>query len=97
MYILFFALFNCSLGLLVLIGLTQNLTKMVMKGGGVQSPGHVPLFRTPGTVAHQAPLSFTIIWSLLKFMSTESVMLSVSSSVAPSFAFSLSQHQDLFR
>ena len=30
----------------------------------------------PWTAARQAPLSFTISWSLLKFMSTESVMLS---------------------
>ena len=64
----------------------------------VQSLSHVPLFATPWTVEHQAPLSFTISWSLLKFMSTEAAILSVSSSVAPSpFAFSLSQHQDLFQ
>ena len=31
---------------------------------------------TPWTAACQAPLSFTISWSLLKFMSIESVMLS---------------------
>ena len=31
---------------------------------------------TPWTVARQAPLSSTISWSLLKFMSIESVMLS---------------------
>ena len=30
----------------------------------------------PWTEAHQAPLSFTISWSLLKFMSIESVILS---------------------
>jgi len=34
------------------------------------------LFETPQTAACQAPLSFTIFWSLLKFMSIESVMLS---------------------
>ena len=34
------------------------------------------LFVTPRTTAHQAPLSFTISQSLLKFMSTELVMLS---------------------
>ena len=33
------------------------------------------LFVTPWTVAHQAPLSSTISQSLLKFMSTESVIL----------------------
>ena len=34
------------------------------------------LFVTPWIAAHQAPLSFTITWSLLKFMSIELVMLS---------------------
>ena len=34
------------------------------------------LFVTPQTGAHQAPLSFTASWSLLKFMSSELVMLS---------------------
>ena len=42
----------------------------------VQSLSHVPLFVIPWTEAHQAPLSFTISWRLLKFMSIESVMLS---------------------
>ena len=37
---------------------------------------HVLLFVTPWTAACQAPPSFNISWSLLKFMSTESVMLS---------------------
>ena len=32
------------------------------------------LFGTPCTAAHQAPLSFSISWSLLKLMSIESVM-----------------------
>ena len=32
------------------------------------------LFATPWTAAHQASLSFTIFWSLLKLMSIESVM-----------------------
>ena len=35
---------------------------------------HVRLFATPWTAAHQAPLSFTISWSLLRLMSIESVM-----------------------
>ena len=34
------------------------------------------LFATPWAAASQASLSFTIFWSLLKFMSIESVMLS---------------------
>ena len=40
----------------------------------VQSFKHVWLFSTPWTSAHQASLSFTISQSLLKLMSTESVM-----------------------
>ena len=40
----------------------------------VQSLSHVRLFAIPWTAAHQASLSFTISWSLLKFMSIESVM-----------------------
>ena len=35
------------------------------------------LFTTPGTAAHQAPLCSSISQSLLKFMSTELVMLSI--------------------
>ena len=41
-----------------------------------QSLSRVRLFATPWTVAHQASLSFTISWSLLKFLSVELVMLS---------------------
>ena len=41
----------------------------------VQLLSHVPLFATPWTAAHQTPLSFTISWSLLRFVSSESVML----------------------
>ena len=40
----------------------------------VQSLSRVQLFMTPWTVAHQAPLSSTISWRLLKFMSIEPVM-----------------------
>ena len=40
----------------------------------VPSPGHVQFFMTPWTAAHQASLSFTISQSLLRLMSTESVM-----------------------
>ena len=42
----------------------------------VQSLSRVQLFATPWTAAHQASLSFTNSWSLLKLMSTESVMTS---------------------
>ena len=41
----------------------------------VQSLSHVLLFATPWTAARQVSLSFTISWSLFRFMSTESVML----------------------
>ena len=42
----------------------------------VQSLGRVRLFVTPWTAAHQASLSITNSWSLLKLMSIESVMQS---------------------
>ena len=38
------------------------------------SLSHVRLFAAPRTAAHQAPLSSTLSWSLLKFMPTESMM-----------------------
>ena len=60
----------------------------------VQLLNHVWLFATPWT--HQASLSFTISWSLLKLMSIESVMPFQPSHplLSPSPpAFSLSQHQ----
>ena len=40
----------------------------------VQSPSCARLFVTPGTAAHQASLSITNSWSLLKLMSIKSVM-----------------------
>ena len=43
---------------------------------------------TPWTAAHQASLSFTVSWSLLRFMSTESVQgryITISSSATPFF------------
>ena len=43
----------------------------------VQSLNHAQLFVTHGlTTAHQAPLSSTVPWSLLRLTSIESVMLS---------------------
>ena len=66
----------------------------------VQSQSHVPLFATSLTLACQAPLSFIISWSWLKFMSIGSVMLSnhliLCHSLYP-FACNLSQHQSLFQ
>ena len=40
----------------------------------VQSLSHIWLFAIPWTAAHQASLSFTISWSLLKLMSIGSMM-----------------------
>ena len=40
----------------------------------IQSLSHVQLFETPWTAVHQASLSITNSWSLLKLMSIESVM-----------------------
>ena len=63
----------------------------------VQLLSGVWLFATPWTAACKALLSFTISWSLLKFMSIESVMLSKHHLSSPSPpALSLSQHQVLF-
>ena len=46
------------------------------KLSSVQSLSRVRLLATPWTVAHQASLSISNSWSLFKFMSIESVMLS---------------------
>ena len=61
---------------------------------------HVQLFLTPRAAAHQASLSFTISWSLLKLMSIELVMPShplILCHLPSPPAFSLSQHQGLFQ
>ena len=62
---------------------------------------HIRLFATPWAAACQAPLSYTISRSLLRFMSIELVMLSNHLShplLPPSpFAFNLSHHQGLFQ
>ena len=64
----------------------------------VQSLSCAWIFATPWKAACQTSLSFTISWSLLKFMSIESVMLSKYFILChPSFVFSLSQHQGLFQ
>ena len=54
--------------------LGQLLFFIVMEKGSVQSLSCVWLFVTPWTAAHQASLSITNSWSLLKLMSVESVM-----------------------
>ena len=43
-------------------------------GGGIQSLSRIQLFATPWAIVYQASLSFTISRSLLKFMSTKSMM-----------------------
>ena len=48
---------------------------------------HVQLFVSPWTTACQAPLSTTISWSLLSFMSMESVLLSNHLILCPSLLF----------
>ena len=52
----------------------------------IQSLSRVWLFATPWTAAHQASLSFTTSWSLLRLMFIESVMLShsLSPTISPS-------------
>ena len=63
----------------------------------VKSP---PTLCDPRDCSIQASLSFTIPWSLLKFMSIESVMLSnhfILCHLPSPFALNLSQHQGLFQ
>ena len=57
----------------------------------VQLLGRVWLFAVPWTAAHQASLSFTVSWSLLKLMSIESVTPSNCISSPPAFNQGLSQ------
>ena len=66
-----------------LIILATNWKSLTMHFVVVHSLSHVLLFETPWTAAHQAPVSSTISWSLLKFISIELV--------------NLSQHQSLFQ
>ena len=54
----------------------EKFPKIVKPAVGVQLPSCVWLLVTPWTAACQAPLSSTISWNLLIFMSIESVMLS---------------------
>ena len=66
----------------------------------VQSLSCVRLFVTSWTAAHQASLSITNFWSLLKLMSIESIDAIQPSHLLPSPSppdFNLSQHQDLFK
>ena len=61
--------------LVVLLWKLSKLLKYYFKSfSSVQSLSRVPLFTTPWTAAHQASLSITDSWNLLKLMSIKSVM-----------------------
>ena len=62
----------------------------------VQLPSR-PTLCNPMVAAHLAPLASTVSWSLLRFMSIESVLLSNHLLPPSRFAFSLPQHQGLFQ
>ena len=76
-----------------------NMEEMSHQFHSVQSLSHVRLYVTPWTAAHQASLSITSLWSLLKLMSIELVMpfnhlnLCCPLPLLPS----LSHHQGLFQ
>ena len=52
----------------------EKRSKHIKRISSVPSLSRVQLFATPGTAAHQPPLSITNSWSLLKLISIESVM-----------------------
>ena len=64
------------------VTLTSHFTSLKSGVVAVQSRSHVQLFGTPWTAARQASLP-AISQSLLKLMSIELVMLSISSSIIP--------------
>ena len=71
-----------------------------MEFSSVQSLSCVQLFATPWTTAHQASLSFTNPWTLLKLMSIKLVMPSNHLILCRPLLlsiFNLSQHQGLFK
>ena len=76
--------------------LTTSTTLLLLLSCSVVSD-----FATPGLhAAHQASLSFTVSWSLLRLMSTESMMLSnhfILCQLSSPHVLNLSQHQDLFQ
>ena len=76
------------------------MEQILKQSVAVQSLSHVPLFVTPWTAACQTSLFFTVSWSLLKFMSMESVIpshhLILCRPPSPP-ALSLSLHQSLFQ
>ena len=61
-----------------------SASNLFLQFSSVQSLSHVRLFVTPQTTAHQASLSITNSWNILKLMSIESMMHpTISSSVVP--------------
>ena len=60
-------------------GVAQSPTRLKRRSSSsnivaiVQSLSPIPLFVAPWTAARQAPVSFTISWSLLKLMSMMSL------------------------
>ena len=63
----------------------------------VQSLSHVWLFAIPGTIAGQAPLSFTLSPRLCSNACLLSWWCYLTISASSPFAFNLSQHQGLFQ
>ena len=59
-----------------IIGSNSGCWRLNTQFSSVQLLSHVWLFATPWTTAHQASLSITNSWSLLKLISIESVMSS---------------------
>ena len=76
-----------------------DLLRPGLRGGivVVQLPSRGPALRSPVVAAHLAPLACTVPWSLRKFMSIESVLLSNHLLPPSRFAFGLPQHQGLFQ
>ena len=80
-------------------------TKSVGMFSSVQSLSRVWLFVIPWTVTHQASLSITSSWGLLKLMSIESVTMGLLTFIKPSHllsspsapALKLFQYQGLFK
>ena len=54
--------------------MTFQAAHLISQFSSVQSLSRVRLFETPWTAAHQASLSITNFWSLLKLMSIQSVI-----------------------
>ena len=76
---------------------TGMLQSMGLQVTSLQWLSHVQLFVTPWTAAHQASLSITNSWSLLKLKSTKLVMASHPLSSPSPPAFNLSQHQGVLQ